>query len=121
MRAGPWVPHRRGLICSGFPESLVRDLLGARDWPPALGEACREMKAGSLQRLPEPVPDEMGSSLREGSSLSKEREEEEEEEEEDEKAAFLDKGEAEANPRGEGGGEAGGTVLEVGELDIFLA
>lgn len=39
---------------------------------------------------------------------------------EEEEAAFVDKGEAEANPCGEEGGEAGGAVLEVGELDIFL-
>lgn len=38
----------------------------------------------------------------------------------EEEAAFVDKGEAETNPWGEWGGEAGGAVLEVGELDIFL-
>lgn len=57
-------PHRRGLICRSFPESLVGVLLGvwALGWPPGLGEDCREMKEGSLERLLEPITGEAASS-----------------------------------------------------------
>lgn len=84
MQASSWGPHKRGLMCRGFPESLVRGTLGARalGWPPGLGEDCREMKEGSLQSLLEFATTE-AASWREGASWSKElrgdREEGEEE------------------------------------------
>ena len=64
-----------------LPESLVGLLLGvgALGWPPGPGEDCREMKEGSLQRLPEPVPAEAASSGRDSSSWSSGREAEGEE------------------------------------------
>lgn len=126
---------------SCLPESLVGGLLGARalGWPPGLGEDCREMKAGSLERLLEPVAAEAASCWRDSSSWSKDREGEEgegeggegegeegegrgEEEESGEEGGLDDRGEPEAaaNPRGEEGGEAEPAATEVGELGVCL-
>lgn len=82
------------------------------------------MKDGSLQRLPEPVLDEVALSRRDGSSWSKVGggEEGAEGAEGEEEAAFDDKGEAEATACGEGEGEGEGrtAALEVGELGVCL-
>ena len=99
----------------GLPESLVGGLLGVRapGWPPGLGEDCREMKEGSLERLLEPVPAE-------AASWSKDREAEGEAE-----AAGGEQGEGEeeaaGNTRGEEGGEAEPAASAVGELVVCLA
>ena len=111
-----------------LPESLVGLLLGvgALGWPPGPGEDCREMKEGSLQRLPEPVPAEAASSGRDSSSWSSGREAEGEEGEgregedggEGREETEEEEAEAAANSRGEGGGEAEPAAAEVGELDV---
>lgn len=99
----------------GLPESLVGGLLGVRapGWPPGLGEDCREMKEGSLERLLEPVPAE-------AASWSKDREAEGEAEAE---GGEQGEGEEEAagNTRGEEGGEAEPAASAVGELVVCLA
>lgn len=107
------------------PESLVRGLLGAWGpvWPPGLGEECREMKDGSLQRLLEPVPELVPPVPEAASSWSKKGVEElAEGEEEGEKAvvAFEDRVEVEANTLGERGGEDRASVLEARLLGICL-
>lgn len=121
---------------SCLPESLVGGLLEVRalGWPPGLGEDCREMKEGSLERLPEPAA-ETASSWRDSSSWSKDREGEEgeegegeegegrrEEEGEGDEGGFDDRGEPEAaaNTRGEEGGEAEPAATEVGEMGVCL-
>lgn len=78
------------------------------------------MKAGSLERLPEPVSTEVASSWRDSSSWSKDREGGEGEEGAEGVEAFDDKGQAEAaaNARGEQGREAGPAATEVGELGV---
>lgn len=128
---------------SCLPESLLGGLLGVRalDGPPGLGEDCREMKAGSLERPPGPGAAEAASSCGDSSSWSKDREGEEgeegggeegegrgEEEErgevgEGEEGSLEDRGEPEAaaNTRGEEGGEATPAATEVGELGVCLA
>lgn len=102
-------------MCRDFPESLVGGLLGVRapGWPPGLGEDCREMKEGSLERLLEPVPAE-------AASWSKDREVEGEAEAE---GGEQGEGEEEAagNTRGEEGGEAEPAASAVGELVVCLA
>lgn len=122
-----------------LPESLVGLLLGvgALGWPPGLGEDCREMKEGSLQRLPEPVPAEAASSGTDSSSRSRGREVEGEEgerregedegeegdggeEEEWGEETEEEEAEAAAKSRGEGGVEAEPAAAEVGQLDVCL-
>lgn len=78
------------------------------------------MKAGSLERLPEPVSTEVASSWRDSSSWSKDREGGEGEEGAEGVGAFDDKGQAEAaaNACGEQGREAGPAATEVGELGV---
>lgn len=119
MQAGPWGPHRRGLMCRGFPESLVRGALGARTlgWAPGLGEDCREMKEGSLQSLLERAAAK-AASWRDGASWSKEAGGDEEEEEQEEEEAFKDEGEA--DPPGERGGAASAAAVRAGELGVCL-
>lgn len=126
-------------MCSDFPESLVGLLLGVGvlGWPPGLGEDCREMKEGSLQRLPEPVPAEAASSGTDSSSRSRGREAEGEEgerregedggeegeggeEEEWGEETEEEEAEAAAKSRGEGGVEAEPAAAEVGQLDVCL-
>lgn len=104
-------------------------LLGAwaLGWPPGLGEDCRAMKEGSLERPPEPAPAEASAACRHSSSGSKDREaeggqgEEGEGEEEEEGEGEEGEGEAAANTRGEEGGEVEPAAMELGGLDIRLA
>lgn len=89
------------------------------------------MKAGSLERLPEPVRAGAACSCGAGSSWSEGRkgegaqggEGEREREGDGEEGACDDKGRAEAaaNTPVEGGGGAGPAAAEVGELDVCLA
>lgn len=82
------------------------------------------MKDGSLQRLLEPVPEPVPPVPETASSWSKEgvgELVEGEEEGEEAAVAFEDRVEVEANTLGEGGGEAGSSVLEARPLDICLA
>lgn len=103
----------------------MRGLLGdwGPGWPPGLGEECREMKDGSLQRLLEPVPEPVPPVPEAASSWSKEgvgELAEGEEEREEAPVAFEDRVEVEANTLGEGGGEAEASVLETRPADICL-
>lgn len=110
-------------------------LLGAwaLGWPPGLGEDCRAMKEGSLERPPEPAPAETAVACRHSSSGSKDRdaeggqgEEREQEgegerEEEEEEGEEGEEGEAAAKTCGEEGGEVEPAALELVGLDIRLA
>lgn len=105
-----------------LPESLAGRLLaaGVRGWTPGLGEDCRAMKEGSLERPPEPFPEEAASSsCSAGSSRSAEGEGELAEGE----GALEGRGQAEAaaDPCAEERGEAGPAASEVGELGACLA
>ena len=66
------VPPELGCL----PESLEEALLGAwaPGWPPGLGEDCRAMKEGSLERPLEPAPAEAAAACRHSSSGSKDGE-----------------------------------------------
>lgn len=118
-------------MCRGFPESLVGLLLGiwALGWPPGLGKDCREMKAGSLERLLDPITAEAVSSWSDGFSWSKDADgegevgEEGDGEREAGEGALDDEGEpaAAGNTRGEAGGEAEPAAVEVGELGVCVA
>lgn len=122
-----WAPGVPGCL----PESLVGLLLGiwALGWPPGLGKDCREMKAGSLERLLDPITAEAVSSWSDGFSWSKDADgegevgEEGDGEREAGEGALDDEGEPEAagNTRGEAGGEAEPAAVEVGELGVCVA